>query len=76
MVHEVQLLKFCLHFTNTSFIGLISSSLQRAVFQGLSQEALSACIQSLLGAADSISKNKVRICALGIVSTAPSPLYI
>lgn len=32
---------------------------QRAVFQGLSQEALSACIQSLLGASESISKNKV-----------------
>jgi hypothetical protein len=29
------------------------------VFQGLSQEALSACIQSLLGASESISKNKV-----------------
>ncbi|KAH0624387.1 hypothetical protein JD844_031793 [Phrynosoma platyrhinos] len=30
----------------------------RAVFQGLSQEALSACIQSLLTAAESIAKNK------------------
>uniref|UniRef100_A0A8C9G7G2 Conserved oligomeric Golgi complex subunit 3 n=1 Tax=Pavo cristatus TaxID=9049 RepID=A0A8C9G7G2_PAVCR len=37
--------------------------IDRAVFQGLSQEALSACVHSLLGAADSISKNKVRICA-------------
>ncbi|OWK00962.1 COG3 [Cervus elaphus hippelaphus] len=34
---------------------------QRAVFQGLSQEALSACIQSLLGASESISKNKTQI---------------
>ncbi|KAI6078451.1 Component of oligomeric Golgi complex 3 [Aix galericulata] len=33
----------------------------RAVFQGLSQEALSACIHSLLGAADSISKNKTQV---------------
>lgn len=32
---------------------------QRAVFQGLSQEALSACIQSLLKASDIILKNKV-----------------
>lgn len=32
---------------------------QRAVFQGLSQEALSACIQSLLKASDVILKNKV-----------------
>lgn len=72
----MQLLKFWLSFADASFVGLISSSLQRAVFQGLSQEALSACIQSLLGAADSISKNKVRICALGMISTAPSPLYI
>ncbi|XP_060689339.1 conserved oligomeric Golgi complex subunit 3 isoform X1 [Hemiscyllium ocellatum] len=32
--------------------------IDRAVFQGLSQEALSACIHSLLGAADSIIKNK------------------
>ncbi|XP_051870178.1 conserved oligomeric Golgi complex subunit 3 [Pristis pectinata] len=32
--------------------------IDRTVFQGLSQEALSACIQSLLGAADSITKNK------------------
>lgn len=32
---------------------------QRAVFQGLSQEALAACVQSLLGASESISKNKV-----------------
>ncbi|XP_012866445.1 PREDICTED: conserved oligomeric Golgi complex subunit 3 [Dipodomys ordii] len=35
--------------------------IDRAVFQGLSQEALSACIQSLLGASDSISKNKTQI---------------
>ncbi|XP_058540974.1 conserved oligomeric Golgi complex subunit 3 isoform X2 [Neofelis nebulosa] len=33
--------------------------IDRAVFQGLSQEALSACIQSLLGASESISKNKI-----------------
>ena len=32
---------------------------QRAVFQGLSQEALSACIQSLLKASEVILKNKV-----------------
>ncbi|XP_063160680.1 conserved oligomeric Golgi complex subunit 3 isoform X2 [Candoia aspera] len=31
------------------------------VFQGLSQEALSACIQSLLAAADSIAKSKTQI---------------
>ncbi|CAM2096114.1 conserved oligomeric Golgi complex subunit 3 isoform X1 [Lepidochelys kempii] len=35
--------------------------IDRAVFQGLSQEALSACIHSLLGAADSISKNKTQV---------------
>ncbi|XP_032646273.1 conserved oligomeric Golgi complex subunit 3 isoform X3 [Chelonoidis abingdonii] len=35
--------------------------IDKAVFQGLSQEALSACIHSLLGAADSISKNKTQI---------------
>ncbi|XP_062989259.1 conserved oligomeric Golgi complex subunit 3 [Elgaria multicarinata webbii] len=35
--------------------------IDRAVFQGLSQEALSACIQSLLVAADSISKNKTQV---------------
>ncbi|KAF3825818.1 hypothetical protein GH733_006645, partial [Mirounga leonina] len=34
---------------------------KRAVFQGLSQEALSACIHSLLGASESISKNKTQI---------------
>ncbi|MEE6471150.1 hypothetical protein FKM82_009194 [Ascaphus truei] len=34
--------------------------IDRAVFQGLSQETLSACVQSLLGASDAISKNKVR----------------
>ncbi|XP_038658615.1 conserved oligomeric Golgi complex subunit 3 [Scyliorhinus canicula] len=34
--------------------------IDRAVFQGLSQEALSACIHSLLGAADSIIKNKTQ----------------
>ncbi|XP_072370417.1 conserved oligomeric Golgi complex subunit 3-like [Scyliorhinus torazame] len=34
--------------------------IDRAVFQGLSQEALSACIHSLLGAADSIIKNKAQ----------------
>ncbi|OXB79831.1 UNVERIFIED_CONTAM: hypothetical protein H355_000993 [Colinus virginianus] len=44
-----------------TFFCLISSSLQRAVFQGLSQEALSACVHSLLGAADSISKNKTQV---------------
>uniref|UniRef100_A0A671PSB9 Conserved oligomeric Golgi complex subunit 3 n=1 Tax=Sinocyclocheilus anshuiensis TaxID=1608454 RepID=A0A671PSB9_9TELE len=32
--------------------------IDRAVFQGLSQEALSACIQSLLTASDLIQKNK------------------
>ncbi len=37
--------------------------LQRAVFQGLSQEALSACIQSLLKASDIIQKNKVSVYA-------------
>ncbi|XP_006736286.1 conserved oligomeric Golgi complex subunit 3 [Leptonychotes weddellii] len=35
--------------------------IDRAVFQGLSQEALSACIHSLLGASESISKNKTQI---------------
>uniref|UniRef100_A0A8C3LFS2 Conserved oligomeric Golgi complex subunit 3 n=1 Tax=Chrysolophus pictus TaxID=9089 RepID=A0A8C3LFS2_CHRPC len=35
--------------------------IDRAVFQGLSQEALSACVHSLLGAADSISKNKTQV---------------
>ncbi|XP_061698411.1 conserved oligomeric Golgi complex subunit 3 [Syngnathoides biaculeatus] len=35
--------------------------IDRAVFQGLSQEALSACIQSLLSASDSILKNKTQI---------------
>uniref|UniRef100_A0A8C6Z4L6 Component of oligomeric golgi complex 3 n=1 Tax=Nothoprocta perdicaria TaxID=30464 RepID=A0A8C6Z4L6_NOTPE len=35
--------------------------IDRAVFQGLSQEALSACIHSLLGAADAISKNKTQV---------------
>ncbi|XP_007466518.1 PREDICTED: conserved oligomeric Golgi complex subunit 3 isoform X1 [Lipotes vexillifer] len=35
--------------------------IDRAVFQGLSQEALSACIQSLLGASESISKKKTQI---------------
>ncbi|XP_061926523.1 conserved oligomeric Golgi complex subunit 3 isoform X1 [Entelurus aequoreus] len=35
--------------------------IDRAVFQGLSQEALSACIQSLLRASDSILKNKTQI---------------
>ncbi|XP_073436380.1 conserved oligomeric Golgi complex subunit 3 isoform X2 [Dendrobates tinctorius] len=35
--------------------------IDRAVFQGLSQEALSACIQSLLGASDSIMKNKTQV---------------
>ncbi|KAM8975629.1 conserved oligomeric Golgi complex subunit 3 isoform 2-T2 [Pelodytes ibericus] len=35
--------------------------IDRAVFQGLSQEALSACIQSLLGASDAISKNKTNV---------------
>uniref|UniRef100_A0A8C1TJE1 Conserved oligomeric Golgi complex subunit 3 n=1 Tax=Cyprinus carpio TaxID=7962 RepID=A0A8C1TJE1_CYPCA len=35
--------------------------IDRAVFQGLSQEALSACIQSLLKASDIIQKNKTQI---------------
>ncbi|XP_062832018.1 conserved oligomeric Golgi complex subunit 3 [Anolis carolinensis] len=35
--------------------------IDKAVFQGLSQEALSACIQSLLAAAESITKNKTQI---------------
>uniref|UniRef100_A0A8D3C4L0 Conserved oligomeric Golgi complex subunit 3 n=1 Tax=Scophthalmus maximus TaxID=52904 RepID=A0A8D3C4L0_SCOMX len=35
--------------------------MDRAVFQGLSQEALSACIQSLLKASDIILKNKTQI---------------
>uniref|UniRef100_A0AAY4DLG7 Conserved oligomeric Golgi complex subunit 3 n=1 Tax=Denticeps clupeoides TaxID=299321 RepID=A0AAY4DLG7_9TELE len=35
--------------------------IDRAVFQGLSQEALSACIQSLLKASDVILKNKSQI---------------
>lgn len=35
--------------------------IDRAVFQGLSQEALSACIQSLLLASDLITKNKAQI---------------
>ncbi|KAM6144887.1 conserved oligomeric Golgi complex subunit 3 isoform 3-T3 [Phoenicopterus ruber ruber] len=35
--------------------------IDRAVFQGLSQEALSACIHSLLGAADAIGKNKTQV---------------
>ncbi|CAH2224041.1 conserved oligomeric Golgi complex subunit 3 isoform X1 [Pelobates cultripes] len=35
--------------------------IDRTVFQGLSQEALSACIQSLLRACDSISKNKTHV---------------
>ncbi|XP_061082338.1 conserved oligomeric Golgi complex subunit 3 [Conger conger] len=35
--------------------------IDRAVFQGLSQEALSACIQSLLKASDVIMKNKTQI---------------
>ncbi|KAG9349308.1 hypothetical protein JZ751_027751 [Albula glossodonta] len=35
--------------------------IDRAVFQGLSQEALSACIQSLLKATDVITKNKTQI---------------
>uniref|UniRef100_A0A673H9A5 Conserved oligomeric Golgi complex subunit 3 C-terminal domain-containing protein n=1 Tax=Sinocyclocheilus rhinocerous TaxID=307959 RepID=A0A673H9A5_9TELE len=34
--------------------------IDRAVFQGLSQEALSACIQSLLTASDLIQKNKTQ----------------
>jgi len=42
--------------------------LQRAVFQGLSQEALSACIQSLLKASDVIQKNKVRISRFNHIS--------
>ncbi|XP_053563974.1 conserved oligomeric Golgi complex subunit 3 [Bombina bombina] len=35
--------------------------IDRAVFQGLSQEALSACIQSLLGASDAIAKKKTQV---------------
>uniref|UniRef100_A0A8C5ACR8 Conserved oligomeric Golgi complex subunit 3 n=1 Tax=Gadus morhua TaxID=8049 RepID=A0A8C5ACR8_GADMO len=35
--------------------------IDRAVFQGLSQEALSACIQSLLKASDIILKNKTQV---------------
>ncbi|KAL1267353.1 hypothetical protein QQF64_032716 [Cirrhinus molitorella] len=35
--------------------------IDRAVFQGLSQEALSACIQSLLKASDEIQKSKTQI---------------
>ncbi|KAG8452311.1 hypothetical protein GDO86_004207, partial [Hymenochirus boettgeri] len=35
--------------------------IDRAVFQGLSQEALSACIQSLIGASDAIAKNKTQV---------------
>ncbi|XP_073710841.1 conserved oligomeric Golgi complex subunit 3 isoform X2 [Misgurnus anguillicaudatus] len=35
--------------------------IDRAVFQGLSQEALSACIQSLIKASDVIQKNKTHI---------------
>ncbi|OCT95579.1 conserved oligomeric Golgi complex subunit 3 isoform X2 [Xenopus laevis] len=35
--------------------------MDRTVFQGLSQEALSACIQSLLGASEAINKNKTQI---------------
>uniref|UniRef100_A0A8C5WG53 Conserved oligomeric Golgi complex subunit 3 n=1 Tax=Leptobrachium leishanense TaxID=445787 RepID=A0A8C5WG53_9ANUR len=35
--------------------------IDKAVFQGLSQEALSACVQSLLGACDAISKNKTHV---------------
>uniref|UniRef100_A0A3Q3XP49 Conserved oligomeric Golgi complex subunit 3 n=1 Tax=Mola mola TaxID=94237 RepID=A0A3Q3XP49_MOLML len=35
--------------------------IDRAVFQGLSQEALSACIQSLLKASDIILKNKTQL---------------
>ncbi|XP_048050831.1 conserved oligomeric Golgi complex subunit 3 [Megalobrama amblycephala] len=35
--------------------------IDKAVFQGLSQEALSACIQSLLKASDVIQKNKTQI---------------
>ncbi|XP_056411388.1 conserved oligomeric Golgi complex subunit 3 isoform X1 [Hyla sarda] len=35
--------------------------IDRAVFQGLSQDALSACIQSLLGASDSIMKSKTQV---------------
>nr|XP_020827002.1 conserved oligomeric Golgi complex subunit 3 isoform X2 [Phascolarctos cinereus] len=47
--------------------------IDRAVFQGLSQEALSACIQSLLGASDSISKNKVS--ALKTMANQGGPKY-
>ncbi|KAM4796810.1 conserved oligomeric Golgi complex subunit 3 [Rhinophrynus dorsalis] len=35
--------------------------IDRTVFQGLSQETLSACIQSLLGASDAIAKNKTQV---------------
>ncbi|XP_039733265.1 conserved oligomeric Golgi complex subunit 3 [Pteropus medius] len=48
--------------------------IDRAVFQGLSQEALSACIQSLLGASESISKNKV-VSALRTMASQGGPRY-
>lgn len=55
---------FILTLLNFLFVHLVF--FQKAVFQGLSQEALSACIQSLLKASDIILKNKVgmqrRVC--------------
>lgn len=48
---------FCISYSCVSYCDLVF--FQRAVFQGLSQEALSACIQSLLKASDIILKNKV-----------------
>ena len=37
----------------------VFDALQKATFQGLSQETLSLCIQSLIRASDIISKNQV-----------------
>lgn len=53
----VQFFLFCISYSCVSCCDLVF--FQRAVFQGLSQEALSACIQSLLKASDIILKNKV-----------------
>ena len=55
-----------LAWTNQCIISLfcichLSVVSQRATFQGLSQETLSLCIQSLIKAADIISKNQVRL---------------
>ena len=54
----------------TSLCPCSSLCSQRAVFQGLSQEALSACIQSLLKASDIILKNKVSGARASCGSTA------